>query len=180
MQLDIVPALKAVDNRPEGDVERPVQGRHRLRPFGLAEGHRAKADAVLRKPQGKMPPARADRLGHSFQRGAAGAEQWPRVVLPKRRQPFDLADRAGVRRVRLRANSICWRKENLARIGVAAIPDAQYLALVDGDMLFHDPLWVEHVLRGLQIHPMVQISSDIIWLGPKNEMVGSGKSFMHW
>ena len=94
--------------------------------------------------------------------------------------PFDLADRAGVRRVRLRANSICWRKENLARIGVAAIPDAQYLALVDGDMLFHDPLWVEQVLRGLQIHRVLQISSDIVWLGPRNELVGSGKSFMHW
>ncbi len=94
--------------------------------------------------------------------------------------PFDLADREGVRRVRLRANSICWRKENLARIGVAAIPDAQYLALIDGDMLFHDPLWVEQVLRGLQIHRVVQISSDIVWLGPKNELVGSGKSFMHW
>jgi hypothetical protein len=94
--------------------------------------------------------------------------------------PFDLADRAGVRRVRLRANSICWRKENLARLGVAAIPDAQYLALVDGDMIFHDPLWVEEVLRGLQIHRVLQISSDIIWLGPRNELVGSGKSFMHW
>jgi hypothetical protein len=70
--------------------------------------------------------------------------------------PFDLADRAGVRRVRLRANSICWRKENLARLGVAAIPDAQYLALVDGDMLFHDPLWVEQVLRGLQVHRVLQ------------------------
>ena len=93
--------------------------------------------------------------------------------------PFDLADRAGVRRVRLRANSICWRKENLALIGVAAIPDAQYIALVDGDMLFHDPHWVDQVLYGLQIHRIVQISSDIIWLGPRNELVGTGKSFMH-
>ena len=95
-------------------------------------------------------------------------------------KPFDLADRASVRRVRLRANSICWRKENLARIGVAAIPGAQYVAVVDGDMLFHDPLWVEQVLHGLQIHRIVQISSDIIWLGPRNELVGTGKSFMHW
>jgi hypothetical protein len=94
--------------------------------------------------------------------------------------PFDLPERVGVRRVRLRANSICWRKENLAQIGVAAIPDAQYLALVDGDMLFHDPLWVEQVLQALQIHRIVQISSDIIWLGPRNEFVGSGKSFIHW
>jgi len=75
-------------------------------------------------------------------------------------KPFDLADRASVRRVRLRANSICWRKENLARIGVTAIPGAQYVAVVDGDMLFHDPLWVEQVLHGLQIHRIVQISSD--------------------
>lgn len=93
--------------------------------------------------------------------------------------PSDLPDRADVRRVRLRASSMCWRKENLTQIGVAAIPDAQYLALVDGDMLFRDPIWVEQVLQALQIHQVVQVLSDIIWLGPRNELVGLGKSFMH-
>ena len=95
-------------------------------------------------------------------------------------RPFDLSDREGVRRVRLRTDSVCWRKENLQNIGVVAISDMQYVALIDGDMLFHDEAWVEQTLHALQLHKAVQISSDIIWLGPRNEFVGHGKSFMHW
>ena len=56
----------------------------------------------------------------------------------------------------------------------------QYVALIDGDMLFHDESWVEQTLHALQLHKAVQTSSDIIWLGPRNEFVGHAKSLMHW
>ncbi len=88
-------------------------------------------------------------------------------------RPFALPDRDGVRRVRVRGRDVLWHKENLVNIGFAS-----YGAMVDGDVLFHDPLWAAGVVHALAVHDIVQVSSHIIWLGPRNQFVARGNSFM--
>jgi hypothetical protein len=95
-------------------------------------------------------------------------------------RPFDLPDRDGIRRVRVRGRDVLWHKESLNRIGVASLPsDSQYHMTCDGDFLFHDPNFAHEVVHALQLHPVVQVSDRLIWLGPKGEYVGNASSFMH-
>lgn len=95
-------------------------------------------------------------------------------------RPFDLPDREGVRRVRLRGHDILWSKENIENIGFANLPpDARYVAMVDGDVVFYpEQHWASDTVHALQTHAMVQVSDRVIWLGPKDEFVGDGISFM--
>jgi hypothetical protein len=93
-------------------------------------------------------------------------------------RPFELSDRDGVRRVRLRGGDLIWQKENLGRLGFAAIPDWRFGMLLDGDLLFLTPDWPVEVLQTLQLHRAAQVSSDLIWLGPRGEYCGHGVAFM--
>lgn len=93
-------------------------------------------------------------------------------------RPFELPDHTGVRRVRLRTSDVLWHKENLVNLGFAAIPDWEYGAAIDGDMLFADPAWAEETVHALQLHPVVQISTDLVFLGPRGQHTGRGHSFM--
>lgn len=101
------------------------------------------------------------------------------VELAHGKRDFELPDREGVTRIRLRANDVLWRKENLMRIG-AADSHADYLMFSDGDMLIHGHDWADHVMHALQLRRLVQIGTDLIWLGPKDRFAGSGKSLMYW
>jgi hypothetical protein len=95
-------------------------------------------------------------------------------------RPFDLPDRDGVQRVRVRGRDVLWHKENLVNIGFAALPpDWRYGAMVDGDVLFHNPSWAAATVHQLQIHDVVQVATHLIWLGPIGEYMGAGTSFMH-
>ncbi len=91
---------------------------------------------------------------------------------------FELPDRECVRRVRVRGADVIWQKENLGNIGFAAIPDWRFGMLLDGDLLLHERDWPAEVLHALQLHKIAQVSSDLIWLGPRREYCGHGVSFM--
>jgi hypothetical protein len=65
---------------------------------------------------------------------------------------WDLPDRPGVRRVRVRARDLLWHKENLLGLAGQHTPDWEYAATVDGDIHFVDPGWPVDTLHALQLH----------------------------
>lgn len=94
-------------------------------------------------------------------------------------RPFELTgNEQTVTRVQLRARDVLWHKENLGNIGLARAPASDYYALVDGDFTFIDPNWATETVHMLQLHPIVQISSELIFLGPNNEHLGRGTSLL--
>jgi hypothetical protein len=109
----------------------------------------------------------------------ASGVRYSTVELANGDRPFDLPDRDGVRRIRLRGNDVMWFKENQANIAEKELaPDRQYFALVDGDVLFYDYEWAANTVHALQLHPIVQVSDRVIWLGPKGQYLDAGISLM--
>lgn len=105
------------------------------------------------------------------------------VELEYGHRPFQLPERPGVRRIRVRGRDILWHKENLIRIGFDRLTGAgidwRYGAAIDGDFLFwQDWDWARETISALQVHRVVQISSDLIFLGPHDDYTGHGVSFM--
>ena len=99
------------------------------------------------------------------------------VELTYGNRPFTLPDREGVNRIRLVSNDVLWHKENLARIAFSQI-EWQHGAIIDGDVLFHDKDWPIRTLHALQIAPVVQISTDLVFLGPSGQHLGTRQSYM--
>jgi len=108
---------------------------------------------------------------------AAGA-RLTTVELKQGNYPYDLSDRAGVTRVRLPARDLLWHKENGQDIASMHTPGWEYAACVDGDIHMVDPHWVENTLAALQVWPIVQISSELVFLGPQGQHVSKGSSIM--
>jgi hypothetical protein len=98
-------------------------------------------------------------------------------------RPFVLGPRRGIRRLQLRCRDVLWHKENLINIAMQAVRHApegyDYGAYVDGDLLFFDPSWAERTIAALQVFDLVQVSEDLIFLGPHGQFAGRGVSFMH-
>jgi hypothetical protein len=94
-------------------------------------------------------------------------------------QSWDLPDRDGVRRIRLHSRDMLWHKENQGNIGFWSIPDWEYGLLLDGDILFYDPGIFARVVHALQFYRVVQVSSELVNLGPRGEHLGKLNSYMH-
>ncbi len=90
----------------------------------------------------------------------------------------DLPLRQGVLRVRLRATDLLWHKENCINLAAAYTPDWERCVCIDGDFHLVDPNWPEETLRALDIHPIVQVSSELVFLGPQGQHVSKGTSLM--
>lgn len=72
-----------------------------------------------------------------------------------------------------------WLKENLINVAIRHLPkDWKYVAWVDADLTFNRPDWVEETLHQLQHYHMVQLFSEILYMGPQRQYLGSGPSFM--
>jgi hypothetical protein len=100
------------------------------------------------------------------------------VELVQGNYPYDLPLRAGVTRVRRPARDILWHKENALDIASANTPGWEYAAWIDGDIVFADLSWVRNTINALQMYRMVQISSELVFLGPKGQHVSKGTSIM--
>lgn len=94
------------------------------------------------------------------------------------RLDWDLPDRPGVTRVRVRARDVLWHKENLLALAALRTADWEYAAAIDGDIHFVDPDWPLNTLHALQLHKIVQISSELIFLGPAGQHIGRVNSIM--
>jgi hypothetical protein len=91
---------------------------------------------------------------------------------------WDLPLRAGVLRIRLRAKDLLWHKENCLDLAAAYTPDWQACVCIDGDIHIVDPNWPTQTLLALDVHPVVQVSSELAFLGPNGQQVSKGTSLM--
>lgn len=72
------------------------------------------------------------------------------------------------RDIRLRSQHELWHKENLINIGISRLPENwEYVAWIDTDVLFNNPLWAQETLQQLQHYSIVQMWSQALDLGPK-------------
>jgi hypothetical protein len=93
-------------------------------------------------------------------------------------RPFELEDHPSINRVRVRAKTILWTKENLINIGISRLPQSwKYVAWIDADVFFRKPGWAIETVHALQHYDVVQPWSDAYDLGPKDEHLQSHKSF---
>ena len=94
-------------------------------------------------------------------------------------RPFELADDPHINRVRVRARTLVWNKENLLNIGIARLPaDWRYVAWVDGDVTFRKSGWAAEAVHALQHYHIVQPWSDAYDLGPHDEHLQAHRSFL--
>jgi hypothetical protein len=99
------------------------------------------------------------------------------VELATRDRHFEVTSPDNPHDVQLRSPSILWHKENLANIGVRHLPaDAEYVALIDADVQFARPDWVQETLHQLQIFRVVQMWTNAIDLGPQFQPIASCSS----
>jgi hypothetical protein len=80
--------------------------------------------------------------------------------------------------IRVIGNHELWAKENLINIGLSKLPaEAKYIAWIDADITFTNPHWVDDTLNALQHHPVVQLWSHAVDMGPKGEIMQTAQSF---
>jgi hypothetical protein len=91
---------------------------------------------------------------------------------------WDLPFRHGVLRIRLRARDMLWHKENCLNLAAAYTPEWQACLCIDGDIHIVDPNWPTATLLALDIHPLVQVSSELSFLGPNGQQLSKGTSLM--
>jgi hypothetical protein len=85
-------------------------------------------------------------------------------------RPFEITDPLNPRHIQVRGDHEIWHKENLGNIGFSRVPlDYRYLAFVDGDFTFARPDWAQETLQQLQHHAVVQMFSQVVYLGPEDE-----------
>ena len=90
----------------------------------------------------------------------------------------ELPHTGAVNRVRVRAETMVWNKENLANIAEERLPDdATAVALIDADVHFRNPHWVHETLEALHHYPVVQPWANCYDLGPKGEHLELHHSF---
>lgn len=93
-------------------------------------------------------------------------------------RPFELLDREGVQRVRVRTNSLVWNKENLINLAISRLPDdAKYICWSDGDIHHRNPQWASDTVHALQHYQIIQPWADAYDLGPQGQHMQSHKSF---
>jgi hypothetical protein len=83
-----------------------------------------------------------------------------------------------VKRITLVARDALWHKENALMVAAAHTPGWQYAATIDADFQFADRNWAVETVQALQLHPVVQISSELISLGPDGQHLGRASSVM--
>ena len=87
-------------------------------------------------------------------------------------RPFEVTTAGNPRHVQFRSRHELWHKENLVNLGVQRLPsDWQHVAWVDADVSFARPDWVQETLQQLQHHPIVQMFSRTLDLGPGSEIL---------
>lgn len=93
-------------------------------------------------------------------------------------RPFELAEDPRVNRVRVRAQTLLWNKENLINLAIARLPeDWKYLAWVDADIRFRKEGWAAETVQALQQYDIVQPWSDCYDLGPDDDHLAAHRSF---
>lgn len=73
--------------------------------------------------------------------------------------------------VQVRSSTEAWLKENMINIAISRLPlDSKYIAWIDADISFARKDWVGETLHLLQHYDVIQMFSEAIDLGPKQEI----------
>lgn len=71
-------------------------------------------------------------------------------------EDFELPEAADV--IRVRSNSLLWQKERLLNLAASWLPsECKYVAWLDCDILFENPLWAVQTCELLKTHKVVQV-----------------------
>lgn len=91
-------------------------------------------------------------------------------------RPFELEDSPHVNRVRVRAKTLVWNKENCLNLGIART-EGRFICWCDADVTFRRPGWATETVHALQHYDVVQPWSDAYDLGPHDEHIQHHHSF---
>ena len=95
-------------------------------------------------------------------------------------RPFEVTTDDNPDHVQLRTTDEWFIKENLLNIGFRHLPaNAKYMAWVDADVQFTNPDWGEATVHALQHHPVVQMFTQVVNLGPEYQPFQMWHSFAH-
>lgn len=93
-------------------------------------------------------------------------------------RPFELPDHPDINRVRVRAKTVMWIKENLMNIGISRLPsDWKYVMCGDADIFFRRSNWASEAVHSLQQYEIIQPWSDAYDLGPNDDHIQHHMSF---
>ena len=95
---------------------------------------------------------------------------------------FEVTEANNPWHLQLRTNEELWHKERGLNLGIAElirlVPDCEYIATIDADVRFSNPLWVEQTINALQHFCVVQPFSEWQNLNPKHESMYKGESIL--
>jgi hypothetical protein len=91
---------------------------------------------------------------------------------------FELSGLPRIRHIGVRATTTAWSKENLLNIGIASLPHGiSKIATIDADVTWRDDSWMNKTVKALDLWPVVQMWSDALDLGPRDEILQHHVSF---
>lgn len=94
-------------------------------------------------------------------------------------RPYELEDHPAIQRVRVRAHTLVWNKENLQNLGVQHLPEsAKYIGLFDADIRFRKDGWASEIVHALQHYHVIQPWENCYDLGPNDEHLQAHDSFL--
>ncbi len=82
-------------------------------------------------------------------------------------RPFEVTEVGNPQHIQLRSDQELWLKENMINAAIARLPlDWEYVAWIDGDIIFVNPHWVQETIHQLQHYCAVQMFHTAIDLNP--------------
>jgi hypothetical protein len=102
------------------------------------------------------------------------------VELAIGRQNFEVTHRWNPRHLQIRTNHPMWYKENLINLGVLKLLpyNWKYMAWIDADITFQNPLWIEETLDTLKDeYDIVQPFQIAVDLGKRGNPISTWESF---
>ncbi len=95
-------------------------------------------------------------------------------------RPHEITDPTNPHHIQLRSAFELWHKENMLNIAIQRLPlDAEYIAWIDADIMFHRPDWVEETIHQLQHYDFVQLFSHATDLDPQFAPIKTLTGFVH-
>jgi len=93
-------------------------------------------------------------------------------------RPYEITEAGNPQHIQLRTSAEAWNKENMLNIGIARLPlSAEYIATIDADFTFVRQDWASETIQQLQHYPVVQMFSEVVYLGPDSQVMHSRPGF---
>lgn len=95
-------------------------------------------------------------------------------------RPFVVTERGNPLHIQVRSNDHIWYKENLVNVAIRRLPSTwTHVAWLDADISFARPDWLDQTLVALDKHPIVQMFTHVLDLGPDYEPLDCKEGFVY-